>query len=121
MKKTIKLQMVSLVLLSTGVWVYLLAQSVKGRLSFTRNFIPDFLWAMAFNFSLAPIFKELFGQKYLVATGTVCFLCGTLYEVFQCIGICKGYGDVVDVVVYFTATLLGCNLIKKYYIKEKKK
>lgn len=121
MKKTIKLQLVSLALLSAGVWIYLSAQSVKGRLSFIRNFIPDFLWAMAFNFSLAPIFKELFGRKYLVATGTVCFLCGTLYEVFQYIGICKGYGDGIDVVVYFTATLLSCNLIKKYYTKEKKK
>ncbi len=63
------------------------------RNQFVINYIPDFLWAVAFVLSLS-----LFMDDVIVA-GFLVILFGTIFELFQRYNIIKGTFDVFDVVI----------------------
>lgn len=113
---------ISFFCLVAGASVYIFALEENSAFFFRilRNYGPDFLWLLSFEFALAPIFKELFPKKYLLITFIICTLTGTAFEILQKLNFFKGTGDIYDVSVYFTAALLGCRIIKTIYKKEGK-
>jgi hypothetical protein len=101
-----------------GAVIYYLSGEgqVKG---FTRNQLPDGLWAYAFFSSILIIWQ----RKIHVFWMTMVFLVFVLFEIFQYLHFIKGTGDIFDVIIYFVfaciALIPNQQLQKKFYTKPK--
>ena len=74
--------------------------------SFVINYIPDFLWAVAFVLSLS------FFLENILTAGILVVLFGTIFEVFQRYNIVKGTCDVIDVIVEAVGVILMIMFVK---------
>ena len=71
--------------------------------AFVKYYFPDFLWAFSLNCLLHAIYLP--NVKGSVKCSLIAFLTGVLYEVFQCLNIVSGTGDLVDVLLYLLAVV----------------
>lgn len=74
--------------------------------SFVINYIPDFLWAVAFVLTLS------FFLENILTAGILVVLFGTIFEVFQRYNIVKGTCDVIDVIVEAVGVILMIMFVK---------
>ena len=74
--------------------------------SFVINYIPDFLWAVAFVLTLS------FFLENILTAGILVVLFGTIFEVFQRYNIVKGTCDVIDVIVEAAGVILMIVFVK---------
>ena len=74
--------------------------------SFVINYIPDFLWAVAFVLTLS------FFLENILTAGILVVLFGTIFEVFQRYNIVKGTCDVIDVIVEAVGVILMIVFVK---------
>lgn len=70
---------------------------------FVKYYLPDFLWAFSLNCLLHAIYLP--NVKVSIKCSLVAFLIGVLYEVFQCLNIVSGTGDLLDVLLYLLAVV----------------
>ena len=68
--------------------------------SFVINYIPDFLWAVAFVLTLS------FFLDNMLTAGILVVLFGTVFEALQRYNIIKGTCDVIDVIVEAVGVIL---------------
>ena len=74
--------------------------------SFVINYIPDFLWAVAFVLTLS------FFLENILTAGILVVLFGTIFEVFHRYNIVKGTCDVIDVIVEAVGVILMIMFVK---------
>lgn len=116
--KLLLCEFISLCFLSIGLLFYIKCKDIEA-LKIVRNFLPDFLWMIAFIFALSPFVKEVFENCYILISGCICFSFSVLFEFLQWTNIIKGTGDFWDLAVYFAAVITGCILIKNLYNKRR--
>ena len=93
----------SLFCIMVGGAIYVICDK-NGYHGFVRNFVPDFLWMMAFMFALTPLFRFIFNKDEAdFIAFVVCGSLGVIFEICQYIGIINGTGDYLDVITYFVA------------------
>lgn len=73
------------------------------KLDFVRYYLPDYLWGFSLCCGLVGIFDAT--KKNLLICGIVTFLFGLCWEVSQHFKITSGFFDIIDIVMYFLATL----------------
>lgn len=74
--------------------------------SFVINYIPDFLWAVAFVLTLS------FFLDNMLTAGILVVLFGTIFEALQRYNIIKGTCDVLDIVVEAVGVILMIVFVK---------
>ena len=74
--------------------------------SFVINYIPDFLWAVAFVLTLS------FFLDNMLTAGILVVLFGTIFEALQRYNIIKGTCDVLDIVVEEVGVILMIVFVK---------
>ena len=74
--------------------------------SFVINYIPDFLWAVAFVLTLS------FFLDNMLTAGILVVLFGTIFEALQRYNIIKGTCDVLDIVVEAVGVILMIMFVK---------
>ena len=74
--------------------------------SFVINYIPDFLWAVAFVLTLS------FFLDNMLTAGILVVLFGTVFEALQRYNIIKGTCDVIDVIVEAVGVILMIMFVK---------
>ncbi len=81
------------------------------KLSF-RYYLSDFLWGLAFNFGLLSIFEP---QKtvFLFLCCVIPVLIGIVWELLQYLEFINGTGDIIDIVMYLSASLLAVTTNRK--------
>lgn len=94
-------------LLLLGTLTYLIFPS-----GFLRNYIPDFLWAMAFCLCLLVIAGMSIRWSYVIFLFCLCVFTGIAFELMQYKELIKGTGDIIDVVVYAAGAACGILLVK---------
>ena len=74
--------------------------------SFVINYIPDFLWAVAYVLTLS------FFLDNMLTAGILVVLFGTIFEALQRYNIIKGTCDVLDIVVEAVGVILMIVFVK---------
>ena len=69
-----------------------------------KFYLPDFLWAFALGCGLIAIYVPK--RTGVIICAAVSFLCGALWEMLQSVHLLRGTGDILDVAMYFLASML---------------
>lgn len=74
--------------------------------SFIKYYFADFLWCYALNYALCVVQVSISAKK-LIVISIVSFLVGIAFEIMQLFSICIGTFDLIDIGMYFAASLLS--------------
>ena len=72
---------------------------------FTKYYLPDILWGLGLCHGLIAIFPA--GTRFLYSAGALAFFCGVTWELLQLFGVIFGTGDVIDIMLYLTASVMA--------------
>ncbi len=72
---------------------------------FTNYYLQDFLWGLSLSCGIIAIYKP--DRKGIFLSAFTAFICGCIWELVQYIGVVKGTGDFLDVLMYLSASLMS--------------
>ena len=72
--------------------------------SFTKYYLPDFLWAFSLSCGLCVILNPKKNIDVFLYSG-ISFFFGLIYEILQICKVINGTGDIIDIALYFLASL----------------
>jgi hypothetical protein len=85
--------------------------------SLITSFFSDFCWAFAMPFFLFAFTKgRASGYFYIFLTPII----GSILELFQFFGVIDGVGDIIDAIIYFSASFLGYIILKRWILNDKR-
>jgi len=79
-----------------------------------KNYFIDYLWGFSFSFTLYPAISVL-SRKPKHTVIFVVTLSGFIYEIMQYFSIFNGTGDIIDVLLYFLASITSVIVIGKWF------
>ena len=87
--------------------------NVRSRLyflncNFLKYYFTDFTWAFSLCCGLFSFYPSKVSN--VIKIGLVTFLLGTIWEIIQYIGIIKGTGDVLDLMMYLSASVIAVTI-----------
>lgn len=85
---------------------------------FIKYYLPDFLWLYSLTFCLFLIFSPTLNKGRIIALFS--FLMSVIFELLQQESVISGTADIVDVLAYFTASVLAYAVFKKYIINKER-
>lgn len=75
------------------------------NIDFVRFYLPDFLWALSLCCYLLALFNPKPAGVFCCALAVL--FCGVLWEVGQYTDVFKGTGDIADIIMYLSASILA--------------
>jgi hypothetical protein len=94
-----------------GTFIYNISGLIKLPL-YVRDQFPDGLWAYSFISCILIIWNRAIKILWIL----IAFASFTFFEIFQALGIINGIGDLLDILVYFTFSIVAL-LSNKYFLK----
>lgn len=84
---------------------------------FVRFYFGDFLWGVALGCYLRMLFP--YGRLGTLICAAVSFAAGTVWELMQLLEVASGTADAIDVLMYFSASILLILINKRRETNEK--
>lgn len=73
--------------------------------NFLKFYLPDLLWGLSLSLGMYAIFLPNLKQKIVLSV--IVLLCGVVWEILQWTGIIGGTGDIIDIIMYLSASILA--------------
>lgn len=94
-----------------SIWINNLVDLSSGRYFcksysnvFVKYYLPDFLWALGLCSGLNVVFEN--ELKNIVLSGVLTLISGLIWELMQLLDIVSGTGDIIDILLYLSASII---------------